>query len=69
MVVQPQLPDEYFTAAQRDRLADLMSRWRSQRDQGQPLPADEQAELEDLVRVEIKAAADRAAALIRQLRP
>ena len=69
VVVQPQVPDEYFTASQRDRLADLMSRWQGHRDAGQSLPPKEQTELEELVKAEVKAATDRAAALIRRLRP
>ena len=69
VVVQPQAADAYFTAAQRDRLADLMARWRAARDAGASLPAGEQAELDDLVRAEVKAAADRAAAVLRQLKP
>src|SRR5262249_39273050 len=42
-------PDHFFTAEQRRRLEQLMAEWRSARDAGRPLPADEQAELEQLI--------------------
>ena len=31
-------PDRFFTAAQQERLADLMARWRTARDEGHTLP-------------------------------
>jgi hypothetical protein len=60
-------PDHFFSAQQRDRLAELMQRWRQSRDSASALPADEQAELNQLVEAETAAAAERAAALIRGL--
>ena len=56
-------PDRFFTAAQQERLTALMDRWRTARDQGATLPADEQTELEALIAAELQASAARAAAL------
>jgi hypothetical protein len=69
VVVQPMQPDAWFTAEQRQRLADLMARWRAARDAGAPFPPEEQAELESLVQAELQAAVQRSAALARQLPP
>jgi hypothetical protein len=66
IVVQPMRPDELFTAAQQQRLAELLARWRAARDAGTPLPPEEQAELDDLVEAERRAACERSAALVRQ---
>jgi hypothetical protein len=63
IIVQSLRPDRFFTAAQQRRLEALMGRWRTLRDQGDTLPADEQAELEALIAAELQAAAARAAAL------
>ena len=63
IIVQSLRPDRFFTAAQQQRLDALMARWRTLRDQGVPLPADEQAELEALIAEELQASAERAAAL------
>lgn len=67
VVVQPMRPDELFTAAQQQRLADLLARWRAARDAGAALPPQEQAELDALVDAERRAACERSAALVRQL--
>lgn len=69
VVIRPMQPDEWFTAEQRQRLADLMIRWRVARDAGTQLPPDDQAELDALVRAELQAAAERSAALARRLVP
>lgn len=66
VVVQPMTPDALFTAAQQQRLGELMTRWRTGRDAGSPLPPAEQAELDDLIRAEVEAAGKRAAASVRQ---
>jgi hypothetical protein len=63
VIVQSLRPDRFFTAAQQERLAALMDRWRAARDQGTTLPADEQTELEALIAAELHASAARAAAL------
>jgi hypothetical protein len=62
-------PDRFFTAEQRQRLEHLMARWRSARDAGESLAADEQCELEQLVDAEVRAATERAAALRHELAP
>lgn len=67
VVVQPMVADEFFPAARRERLAELMTRWRAARDAGTALPPDEQAELEALLKAEVEASAERAAALLRRL--
>jgi hypothetical protein len=67
VVVQPMRPDDLFTAAQQQRLTDLLARWRAARDAGAPLPPEEQAELDALVDAERRAACERSAALVRQL--
>jgi len=69
VVVQPMRPDALFTAEQQQRLAALMAHWRAARDAGTSLPADEQAELDALVEAELRAAAQRSAALVGQLPP
>jgi hypothetical protein len=67
VIVQPMTPDAHFTAEQRDRLGTLMDRWRAARAGGTPLSPDEQAELDTLVELELRATAERAAALVRSL--
>lgn len=67
VIVQPFLPDQFFTAEQQIRLSELMSRWRSARDIGLAIPAAEQAELNDLMEAELRAADLRTAALLREL--
>jgi hypothetical protein len=62
-------PDRFFTAEQRRRLEHLMADWRSSRDAGRSLPADEQAELEQLIDAELRAATERAAAMSHQRNP
>ena len=49
-------PDAWFTAAQQERLAELMGEWRAARDRGEALPPDQQAELDQLVEAELVAA-------------
>src|SRR5438552_5957422 len=49
IVVQNHRPDQFFTAQQQQRLADLMKRWRAARDSGTELSTTEQAELDSLV--------------------
>ncbi len=68
VVVQSMQPDSLFTAAQQQRLAELMVRWRAARDAGEPFSPEEQAELDALVQAELRAAAERSAALARELK-
>jgi hypothetical protein len=65
VIVQPMTPDALFTAEQHDRLAILMAKWRLARDGDTILPATEQQELDALVELELRAAAERAARLLR----
>jgi hypothetical protein len=68
VIVQTLRPDAFFTAEQQRRLGDLMNRWRSARDAGTGLPALEQKELEALQEAELRAATQRAVALLDELR-
>ena len=54
--------DEFFSEAECARLAELTGRWRKARDAGGSLPSAEQAELDELIAVELVAATERAAA-------
>jgi hypothetical protein len=67
IVIQPMRPDELFSAAQQQQLADLLAHWRAARDAGTQLPPQEQAALDALVEAELRAACQRSAALVRQL--
>jgi hypothetical protein len=69
VIVQQLRPDRFFTAEQQQRLAELMQRWRTARDQHTTLPPEEQAELEALVEAELRGATERAAAMVRGLTP
>ncbi|MBI4600672.1 MAG: hypothetical protein HY721_01805 [Planctomycetes bacterium] len=69
VIVQHHHPDELFTAQQQARLRELMSRWRALRDASTTLPPGEQAELDALVEAEVRAAGERAAALLKKLEP
>ena len=69
IVMQPMRPDALFTAAQQQRLAELMDCWRKARDAGTTLTSEEQAELEALINAELEAASQRSAVLARQLTP
>jgi hypothetical protein len=60
-------PDKLFSAEQQQRLAELMTNWRIARDAGTSLPPEEQAELDALVEVELRAACQRSATLASQL--
>ena len=67
VIVQNLRPDHFFDADQQKRLAELMTRWRTMRNQGLALPADEQAELEAFVEAELQASAERTAAVSDEL--
>jgi hypothetical protein len=69
VVVQQLRPDRFFTAQQQERLQELMEQWRRARDAETCLPPEEQAELDALVEQELRASAQRAAALVHQLAP
>ena len=67
VVIQRLRPDHFFTAAQQQRLAELMSRWRIARDAGGSLAVDEQVELQSLVEAELEAARRRAVRTVREI--
>jgi hypothetical protein len=67
VIVQNHRPDQFFTAQQQRRLTELMARWRAARDAGGSLPPSEQAELDALIEVEVRASGERAAALLADL--
>lgn len=67
VIVQSRQPDRFFNARQLGRLGELMNRWRTARDQGGLLPAKEQAELTELIDIELRASAARADALLAEL--
>jgi DNA-binding transcriptional regulator YbjK len=67
VIVQRLLPDRFFTAEQRQRLQELMSRWRAARDKNEEFNPSEQAELEALVEAEMEGATQRAEAIIDEL--
>lgn len=69
VIIQPKAGDEFFTDGQRQRLAELMARWRAARDSQAPFPPAEQAELDSLIAEELKAAIARSAALLRAAKP
>lgn len=60
LIVQRFQADRFFSEAQQQRLADLMTRWREARDAGGSLSTEEQAELEALVEAESQASGRRA---------
>jgi hypothetical protein len=68
VVVQSLRADRFFSAAQQRRLSELMSEWRKARDEGSTIPPDVQRELDALADAELQGAANRAAALVQDLR-
>ena len=56
--------DHFFSDDQRRRLGELMEKWRAARDEARALPPDEQAELESLIDAEVRAAGERARAIL-----
>jgi hypothetical protein len=64
LIIQSFRPDWFFSNEQQQRLSELMNLWRTARDEGQTLPPEQQAELDSLVKAELKAATARTAAII-----
>lgn len=64
LIIQSFRPDSFFTLEQQTRLSELMNLWRAARDRGEALPPEQQAELDVLVDVELRAATARTAALM-----
>jgi hypothetical protein len=69
LILERPRPDHFFTAAQQQRLQELMTRWRAARDAGNSLPAEQQAELDALVAAEVQAAGAWARAVADGLTP
>lgn len=67
LVIQNLHPDKFFSTEQQQRLSQLMTMWRTARDQGQTLPPEIQIELDNLVNTELNAATARTASLVQQL--
>jgi len=67
VIVQRMRPDALFTEEQQHRLSELMDKWRAARDGGTPLSSEDQTELADRVQAEVRAAGERAAAMLRHL--
>jgi hypothetical protein len=68
VLIQPFQSDALFAAPQRERLENLMARWRSMRDKGDTLSADEQSELQNLIDAELLAADARTQEILAGLR-
>lgn len=66
VAILPEPTDRFFTATQRQRLQALMEAWRTARDTGGSLPAEDRAELEALIDVELQSTALRTAALLQE---
>lgn len=60
VIVQDFKPDQFFTETQRNRLSELMARWRDARDTNNPLTPQEVDELDSLVEEEMRGATQRA---------
>lgn len=69
LLIQNQQPDRFFTVEQQQRLAELMSIWRTARDRGDSIPAEQQSELDALIEAELNATAERAKAILSQIQP
>jgi hypothetical protein len=67
VIVQSWQPDAFFSAAQQARLGELMTRWQAARDGASQLSTEEQAELESLVEVELRASELRTARVLADL--
>ena len=57
-------PDQFFTAEQQQRLAELMTIWSKARDLGKTLPPEQQSELDGLIEAELYATAERSKAIL-----
>jgi hypothetical protein len=59
LFLQVNEPDQFFTAPQQEKSAELKSLWQVARDQGNTLPIEQQAKLDDLMVLEMDAVIDR----------
>jgi hypothetical protein len=69
VIVQNMRPDEFFTASQQQRLAELLSQRRIALDAGRETDSGDNSELETLIDAELDGAARRSAAMLKELRP
>jgi hypothetical protein len=69
LFLQVNEPDQFFTAPQQERLAELKSLWQVARDQGNTLPIEQQTELDDLMVLEMDAVIGRSKEMMNQLQP
>ena len=69
IVLRPFEDDEFFTGQQKNRLNELMQKWRDARDGDTELPNELQNELEWLVREETAASGKRTEKLLNRIRP
>ncbi|QEH35632.1 hypothetical protein OJF2_41850 [Aquisphaera giovannonii] len=67
VIVRGMAPDRYFTAEQRGRLRELMGRKREAAAGDSALTEQKEAELARLIDAEVRAATERADALLREL--
>jgi hypothetical protein len=67
VIVRNMSPDRFFTAEQRERLESLLASKREALAKGHRLTAQDEAELEQLVVAELRAATARATALFQDL--
>ena len=67
VIIQTLRPDRFFTVAQQEGMGELMALWRTARDKGESLSPETQAKLEALVETELRASADRTAAIADEL--
>lgn len=63
VIMQDWRPDQFFNGEQQHRLAELMARLRSCREEGKSLPVEDATELDALIDAELRGAAARSAAM------
>lgn len=66
LLLQSCQPDRFFNAEQQQRLATLMTIWRTALDRGETLPTEQQSELDALIEAELSATAERAQSILAQ---
>ncbi len=60
-------PDQFFSALQQQRLTELMSIWRTARDQENTISPEQQLELDNLIEAELYATAERSKAMLSRI--
>ncbi|MEM6503718.1 MAG: hypothetical protein AAF685_18040 [Cyanobacteria bacterium P01_C01_bin.89] len=69
ILLQSFRPDPHFTEAQQTRLAELMTAWRTARDNDQPFDETLQTELDALTLAELQATGERSMTLLSVIAP